>query len=444
MTQSREGLLPRESTRSQDKNKTKIYAIAFCIITLFALSKIFKITALSYLGAAVAFFGSVLFKTDESFLLLFALLPNTFFSTVQGNAICGYLAMLYCARVLFNNRRIPRKLLVTLFAFIMACALSFVHNQSTAVLFQNVKIFFYFLSFALFFLSTDGSAVIEDFIHLFSFGNAVGVVWGLVYYLVRGISLFSIQARFCGLSADPNYFSTINTFSFTALLTLGWIRHKYQKYEIAEMAFLLVCSCLSLSRGFILSMAVILVAYFFLSKKRTIRISRVIATVFITGVLIVIFRDSITAFIKSIVTRNKNDIDLGNGRVEIWIEYLKITFSSVLNALLGAGDAGYFRTLYDLEGIEHNTVIQILLNAGICGLIVYGYCIRNIQKMLYSVRAAKESVTAFIFPMLLSCTVPYLFLSGYGNENFTFCILLSCMMPLFADEERKNHVFENR
>lgn len=136
------------------------------------------------------------------------------------------------------------------------------------------------------------------------------------------------------------------------------------------IAFLLViCLCLLISRGSIISLAIACIFYF----RRTIFSSKIIGYGLLLVVLTFFLYD--TGLFDGIIDRfNSEDLKDGSGRTKIWETGL-VTFGSkgLLTIMLGEG-VGAANQMALLGGIyfsPHNNFLEFLYNFGMIGLILF-------------------------------------------------------------------------
>lgn len=249
--------------------------------------------------------------------------------------------------------------------------------------------------------------------------SLIGIIWAEdprltnyiatedIYYV--GVTIFN---RFCGLSSDPNYFSSLVLFS-TALQLTCLINTKRSIYMIYAV-ILSAIGILTLSKMFLLlialtwcvSIMVIMTDKSFSVKKQSKK-----------GKILLLFSIGIVAFAVYFVRSGYFDVivsrfgyegasSITTGRSDIWKAYVLEISSSIKTMFLGSA------TNAETVGVHvtHNTPIQILWKLGIVGVFVV-----LVWYVALHIRTKRMTLAAHINP-----------------NKMTIILLLAQILPLFA------------
>ena len=170
---------------------------------------------------------------------------------------------------------------------------------------------------------------------------------------------------------DSNYTSFF--ISIVTLITLFYASKtpdkRTKKYLYAIAFIFIICLCLLISRGSILSLAIACIFYF----RRTIFSSKIIGYGLLLGVFCLFLYDS--GLLDGVIDRfNSEDMKDGSGRTTIWKTGLN-TFQSkgLMTIFIGEGN-GAANKMALLGGIyfsPHNNYLEFLYNFGVIGLTLF-------------------------------------------------------------------------
>lgn len=167
-------------------------------------------------------------------------------------------------------------------------------------------------------------------------------------------------------------------------------------YAVALL--LLICLCLLISRGSIISLTIACLFYF----RNKIFSSKIISYGLLLGILGFVLYDN--GLFDGIIARfNSEDMEDGSGRTIIWSLGLN-TFQNkgILTVLFGGG-VGSANQMAFLGGIyfsPHNNFLEILYNFGIIGLVIF-----VLWWIVFYVRSSKEKKALVIFIMTNCMTI---------------------------------------
>lgn len=165
------------------------------------------------------------------------------------------------------------------------------------------------------------------------------------------------------------------------------------------IAFLLiVCLCLLISRGSIISLAIACLFYF----RQKIFSSKIISYGLLLGALGFILYDY--GLFDGIIARfNSDDIENGSGRTVIWSLGLNTFQNKDILTILFGGGVGAANQMAFLGGIyfsPHNNFLEILYNFGLIGLVIFIF-----WWIVFYVRSSNEKKALVIFIMANCMTI---------------------------------------
>lgn len=258
--------------------------------------------------------------------------------------------------------------------------------------------------------------------------SLIGIIWAEDPHLANYIATEDIYYvgetifnRFCGLSSDPNYFSSLILFS-TALQLTCLINTKRSIYMIYAV-ILSAIGMLTLSKMFLLLIALtwcvsimIIITDKTLYEKKPSKKGKVLLLFSIGLVAFVVY------FIRSgyfdvIASRFGDDgaSSITTGRSDIWKTYVSEIFTSIKTMFLGA------TTNVETVGahVTHNTPIQILWKMGMMGIVLV-----LVWYVVLHIRTKRMTIATLINPnkttiiLLLAQILPLLALDKFFFDEF--------------------------
>lgn len=112
----------------------------------------------------------------------------------------------------------------------------------------------------------------------------------------------------------------------------------------------------------------------------------------------------------------------GSGRTEIWSNALEM-FS--LRPMLGWGGFSFRdvnQLYFDDPRFAHNTYIEVLVESGIIGFLVFASCV--VLMLRRAIKMSSDARLLFVLPAMFSFSVSMCFLSVYINQIFVFYLTL--------------------
>ncbi|MHC5201491.1 O-antigen ligase family protein [Myroides sp. LJL119] len=195
----------------------------------------------------------------------------------------------------------------------------------------------------------------------FNFYSAAGE--NVVKY---GVMLDRSTPRLIGLGADPNNLVFASTLPWYFLL----LKANKTRFEIVTFLMLTCCVILSFSRGGWLGIFIPAFLYFMVNFRRiSLKYFFLVATFTIS--VIIYFYETLFKLLDEGIS-NRLDIGSGSGRFDLWATGLEV-FEN--NFFFGLG-ANMF--VFDYGKYVHNTYLQVLVDGGIFGFILFSLFLFNV------------------------------------------------------------------
>lgn len=169
------------------------------------------------------------------------------------------------------------------------------------------------------------------------------------------------------LKTNANNIGYLSVTSIACLFTLFY----YKKIKLLPFLILVCiaffCGMFSVSRTWALSLAILLIAYFFFQKENRIRGYGLLFLVFVIGIYYVSQNPIILdAFIGRFTGEN---IETAGGRSDLFAMYNDFLLNHPWNLFLGTS-AQIYKEVTGIFYSTHNSLQQIWLSYGICGFIL--------------------------------------------------------------------------
>ena len=274
--------------------------------------------------------------------------------------------------------------------------------------------------------------------------SLIGIIWAddphLASYIATediyyvGETIFN---RFCGLSSDPNYFSSLVLFSTALQLTclITTRRSMYMIYAVILSAI----GVLTLSKMFLLLIALTWCVSIFVTMTDKSasgkELSKKNKMLFLFSVGLVLFA---VYFVRSgyydvIVSRfgDEGVSSITTGRSDIWKAYISEISTSLKTMFLGA------TTNAETVGshVTHNTPLQILWKMGILGVIVvlvwYVALYIRTKRMTYVTRVNPNKKTIIL---LIAQILPLLALDKFFFDEFYWYYIVYLLSQISISE----------
>nr|WP_272890423.1 O-antigen ligase family protein [Stutzerimonas stutzeri] len=124
----------------------------------------------------------------------------------------------------------------------------------------------------------------------------------------------------------------------------------------------------------------------------------------------------------------------GSGRIEIWLNALEMFSLRPVTGWGGFSFRDVNQLYYDDFHFAHNTYLEVLVECGVIGLIIFATSVFLMLKR--SVKMSSDSRLLFVLPAFFSFSVSMFFLSIYINQIFVFYLSLlnfSCARGLIKN-----------
>lgn len=348
--------------------------------------------------------------------------------------ILSFLNILLLFSITRFSKLLPFEMLMMFFIFVYcASALQFNYPE------QHLRFIFAFFIILLFYFSTRGLIIlckIEELQRIISISGIIGSSASLLYYLIGIIetemNFFGNGVIYHGLMIDRSIPRLIGTASgdpniFVLFMTLYFF---YYLYNISttrnKFGFLLTAMCiiLTFSRGAYIAIFITALLMFILGDKRKWKFKYLMSifTIFIgIGYVITLLGVNYVDFIGDRFSNITNDG--GSGRITLWKNAIE-TFKN--NPILGIGLNGtldYNTINYGYSVYIHNTMLEVLSEAGLMGFSVF--ILLWISILFFCIRLFKyNKATKFLLATFVAIFIQMLSLSILLNEVFYLMLLL--------------------
>ena len=196
--------------------------------------------------------------------------------------------------------------------------------------------------------------------------------------MARFINVMSYSGltRCSGFYGDPNFYSAHVTAAFAGVLVLfsNEVSKKKKALMFLIAIALLYCGVIGVSKMFVLvALAVVLLwLLYILFQKERLSMKMMLLLVFIIAVLFVssstIFSDSIDQMVLRFRNETGSLSDFTTNRSDLWIAYFDAFSEDPFLLLFGRG---FSSSVLPMDKASHNTLIQIVYQFGLVGMVAY-------------------------------------------------------------------------
>lgn len=269
--------------------------------------------------------------------------------------------------------------------------------------------------------------------------------------IARYVDVFTLRTvtRLCGYYGDPNFYSAHISAALAGicLLVLQEQQKKQRAGWILLATVLLYCGFLSVSKSFILAIAV--VAALWLIKILCMPIGMGRKGMILLGVAalaaVIVWTGLFTDMMDMYITRFQNADDVSSlttGRADVWEEYVDALLSDIKLLLIGKG----FTNVVLTEKATHNTILQCIFQFGIIGSVfIAGWIIFYFYGVLKEIKRKINILdVAILFWGIFS---PWMAIDlMFGDEFFLCPIFIMAGIKSIAanNESEKKPVEDNR
>jgi O-Antigen ligase len=378
-----------------------------------------NINFFSYIGLLIYFIPIFFYDIHRCLMIYYFLLSNISMFKINHNslALSSVFLIILFVKVLLNKKtKINLILLILLILYFIASILSYLLAQNDlTILSQEVRVvidIFIAMSVIIIFnhnLKTFFNSISTAFI----LGCLLTSISGVIYAILQGNSFFN-GYRLEAINSDPNYFSLCLAFSISLLLLKVYQRGS-TNFDLILIVCFTIFGLMSLSRGFLISMAVNVLFFVYIFAKRLNTIKKFFI-IFILIMVIFITYDFLYKLYINFENRFiSEETSEGSGRLEIWKMYIDETFSSIKNLLFGIGvpDLTYYKS--GTIAVQHNLYLELLTGKGIIGatvvILIYIEIFRTIKKY---VGIKGSSFIAFV--PIFTLATGFMFLNGWFSD----------------------------
>ncbi len=158
---------------------------------------------------------------------------------------------------------------------------------------------------------------------------------------------------------------------FVALLLQKEYGKKYLIIRIVSLVFILIGGMLSLTRSFVIVIALFVLVYVFASMKNTKKMGIALAFIGLIAVILTVIIAKNPELLEAFVNRfTAEDMEGGNGRMASILIHLKAWLKNMRGIVMGVG-VTQNGDILGVYGTVHNMLVQVLECYGIFGFFVY-------------------------------------------------------------------------
>lgn len=349
------------------------------LLSSVAASAVFVTYALSpsdmllALGVFVMFLPLLLATSNELMMLIWFYAPNTaMFRIENGLTLLTFFIAAVLLRYVMRGRVVISLRLAVALAFLAAGTLA------ASALSGGMGLILPFVGFVSLlvcvnsWISDNAHALLDSYrtvFRSFVLGCAVSVACGIAYHLAMRGELFG--SRFSSVGADPNYYGLVMAFA-ASLVLVDLLESSSARGSQALVGFLLVLSgLLSVSRAFVVSVAVNLVAVAALLVGRSgIRMMAKFAIVTILVGGTVTAGSIMRPVIESYETRfSAQSVATLGDRTSLFDTYTHLWLQDSKSVLFGLGDPADLYRKGLVPGVQHNYYLEVVSSIGVLGAI---------------------------------------------------------------------------
>ncbi|MCR4660964.1 MAG: hypothetical protein K5765_03055 [Clostridia bacterium] len=425
-------LMNSTKCRTRSSIKGSLFTTSICFFGIYLLLFIgtfLESPLIKIIATMVCLICLVLFDEAGSFELLALITPSSRLLKISDNLpsliILCYI-IVFVRFLFFKKIRFEKKFICCFLILTFICGFRILSNN----------IYDLVLLFGIIIAVVDWKHIICDKSVSFQIeivrAFLIGVVF-LFFGMVISSYILGSAGRMEALSDDPNYTAVVYSVGIAVIIYFMFNRIKLKH----SLLYLFVCvlgGMLTGSRGFILSLAFVVLLYFIYGIVNS-RARKFIYVIIILLILFIVFYFIKVPFVISFYDKtvgrtlelfnnysSGNFMDISSGRFVLWNYYINLLFSDFELLLFGHGFETYYLVEYGGYGmVAHNFIIAGAMGFGIIGLI-------SIFIIYFSMR--KTPIRNVVDLSLFSCFfVSYLFLDGILDFRISlyFALLFMCL-----------------
>lgn len=232
---------------------------------------------------------------------------------------------------------------------------------------------------------------------------------------------------------DPNY---LGIYIIVAIMGLCTMLKTFKKraLPIIIVCGLLICGLATASRGFLMSLCVMLV-FFWVSASSKKRIKYIITLPFLAlSVVLIVSSTDIGNYIYSTYSDRFSESDISNGRLILYDRYSHLLISDTGRTLFGIGLINYPPRASAITGekllMVHNSVLEVLVAWGMLGfviLLIFTFiCYKQVFHSIERTRARILSIVPFLLFIIPTLTLT-VFYSYYSIIPVLFFVVATTL-----------------
>lgn len=416
------------------RTRFAVYAANVILITLGTAMPVLSLVA--FLLDAVCLFR---FSKADAFALLFFIMPfaTVFKATVGTPSLFQFLVLFAAGIFAFRRRSFYALRMTVLLLFIGYIAIGAIDGVAILIKFVGGFTLLYFFteeneseSTPLYTYSLTFGFLVSSFVAWFgaNFSGIAKYVEVFMPYRINGVD----APRFTALYGDPNYY-TVGVILSVSLLLLLYARNRLKMLPfLAFIAPLIFFGFKTGSKSFLLLLALLCLAFFFILVRRgNYWVVWLAGILLVAGIVFLLSKENnpLQIIINRLFEQEEGDIT--TGRVGIWKSYLGYIFGDARILLFGAGLGASLPA--DSTHIPHSTYIDCLYYLGVIGtvllLVLVGvFLFRHRQK-------ERPDFANWIAPVML--LLLYAFLSELYYGEIPFHLMLVWVAFLYARPQTK-------
>ena len=365
----------RAAFRKALKTTVLLAAVNVVLVTVAQLSGSGMLIA----GAMLVYLASMFVCPEDTvFYLMVFFLPWSTILKLSPESLSFYSisSILIFMKVVLKNPKLNLKVLVPAAGLLVVTLISkLIHAYAIAP--SYLMFFIMLVGFPLLFDRIQQRFDFECCAVFFALGiilaTIVSSVFGTHPHLLKYVLVFEQEnleiTRLCGFYGDPNFYSAQIVSAFGAILLVIAKSAKRKLLHILLAVFLVLCGFTSLSKSFLICIAIVFAVWALglLFYKP----SKILGVVFVSAIAItiVLFSGALDEAIAQYAVRfgtGSNVSDLTTGRSDLWRLYVEMLANNPLELLFGQGYTSVFNGVH--KG-SHNTLIQLIYQVGLIGLV---------------------------------------------------------------------------
>ena len=346
--------------------------------------------------------------------------------SVDGLSLYTLLVLLFAVKQLIKRKEIDYSFLVTLLVYAIFLVLGMKIQFFAAIKNIMMPVQLYVMAMC---LDYHGLKKVSGFFILGTIIESIAasfktIIPGLANYMsnrnvfaVATLEGYVPQSRFSGLWEDPNFYSIHLLLGILICLILFSRREIKGELFIAVTAVLTYFGLETLSKSFILMLALILIYAYVLFLKNK-QIGRVIVLSLALFILVALIAAGTIDDFSLILERLREGITTGDslttGRTGIWKDYIYYFYTNPEKLLFGIGLGGSIPFKY----APHNAYLELILYIGLTGTFIFCLTIYNAIKAAWNFAARGLAVP------VLCVLLMYFFLGVYNSLDLQVELLL--------------------